>query len=124
LVAILGSETFDVAEIDSTTLTFGPNGAALVSAEVSDVNGDGTPDLVSEYPTPATGIAFGDDLACISAATLDGEVLEGCDSLQTISCGIGFELALLLPPLAYLYQRRRRPRPSTPRTKKRAIEVR
>jgi hypothetical protein len=106
-VAILGSETFDVAEIDSATLAFGRNGAALVSAEFSDANGDGTRDLVSEYPIPATGIAFGDDSACISGATIDGEVIEGCDSLQTISCGIGFELALLVPVLMWLHGRKR-----------------
>jgi subtilisin family serine protease len=109
-VAILGSETFVVAAIDSTTLAFGPNGAGLVIDRISDVNGDGAPDLVSEHPIAATGIAFDDDLACISGATIHGEVFEGCDGMRTVSaaCGIGFELALLLPPLLYLYQRRRR----------------
>ena len=108
-VAILGSETFVVAAIDSTTLAFGPNGAGLVIDRISDVNGDGAPDLVSEHPIPATGIGFGTNRACISGATIDGEVFEGCDGLRTMSgaCGIGFELALLLPGLMWLRQRRR-----------------
>jgi hypothetical protein len=83
-VAILGSETLDVAEIDQTTLAFGPDGAMPAHAHggrFKDVNEDGIMDLVSHYRTDETGIAFGDTEACISGERLDGGEFEGCDEI-------------------------------------------
>jgi hypothetical protein len=112
-VAILGSEAFNVAEVDLAMLAFGPSGAVPVSDHAVDVNGDGALDLVSNYPTQATGIASGDTLACVTGETVHGEAFEGCDAVNTNSpptCGIGFELALLLPQLMWLRRRLRRTR--------------
>ncbi len=92
-VAILGSEIFDVTEIDVTTLAFGPAGAApahdltdsIVYAEhLGDVNGDGLTDLVSHYRTQETGIAPGDTQACLMGDLISGVPIVGCDTIRTV----------------------------------------
>ena len=68
-LAVLGSEVFDVTDVDVTTLAFGPDGAAtshdltkpgLFEDHLRDVNDDGFTDLVSHHRTKETGISPGD----------------------------------------------------------------
>jgi hypothetical protein len=117
-VALFSSDAFDVADVDVTTLAFGPSGAApafdLTHAWVYwlshwDVNGDGRKDLLSYYRTQETGISVGDTDACLNGETSNGIPFEGCDAVTTTSfvCGLGAELVLLLPPLMWLSGRRR-----------------
>jgi hypothetical protein len=117
-VAILGSDTLDVADVDVTTLAFGTNGAPIkhdlddsadLAAHVQDVNEDGLTDLVSHYTTRDTGIVGGDMRACLTGETFGGVLFGDCDEIitQTPSgagggaCGLGFELALLVPLLEW-----------------------
>ncbi len=85
-VAILGSESFDVADVDVTTLVFGPDGAAPVNlrAHLVDVNHDGFKDLLTQYKIQETGIARGDIEVCITGNTFDGITIVGCDDIRTV----------------------------------------
>ena len=87
-VAILGSESLDVREIDRATLVFGPShaGPAIPSNDgVRDVNRDGFPDLVVHFRLDEAGIAPDDTRACVAGRLLTGARIEGCDGIQIVS---------------------------------------
>jgi len=84
-VAILGAEDFDVADVDVTTLAFGPDRAPpahMAGGHAADFNGDGFRDLLSHYRVPKTGLASGDASACVIGKLLDGTPIEGCDAVM------------------------------------------
>jgi len=113
-VAILGSDTFDVLDVDVEALAFGPTGTVGAApahnsgGQLADLNGDGFTDLLSHYRTQETGITAGDTEACVMGRKLDGMLFEGCDAILVLkACGLGFELALVVPGLMWLRQKRR-----------------
>ena len=82
-VAILGSDTFDVSEVDVSTLVFGPSDATPAhNGHLDDVNGDGLPDLVTHYVQKLTGLASSDTEACLTGETLDGTPIVACDAVR------------------------------------------
>jgi hypothetical protein len=95
-VALLGSENFDVADIDVTTLRFGPGEASpahdltdlfTYNNHLQDVNLDGFMDLMTHFPMQDTGIACGDESATLTGSLLSGYPIEGTDSVRTVGCG-------------------------------------
>jgi len=83
-VALLGAAELDVAQVAVASLGFGPLAAPAVQARVRDVDGDGRPDLVTAHRVPETGIALGDEQACLAGALADGTALFGCDAVRTV----------------------------------------
>ena len=90
-MAILGSDSFDVGDVDVTTLAFGPLGASprhdltdsvVYTAHLQDVNNDGFDDLISHFRTQRTGISVGDTEACLTADLTGGGSIIGCDSIR------------------------------------------
>jgi hypothetical protein len=87
-VAILGSDTFDVADVDVVALAFGPAGAPIahLNGHLQDTNFDGIIDLMLHFRTQDTGIVCGDESATLTGQTLEGQPIEGSDSIQTVGC--------------------------------------
>ena len=117
LVAILGSAEVDVRDVDVTTLAFGPGRAApaldltypvIYSLSLGDVNRDGEDDLMATFFYGEAELPLGESEACVTGEIADVQ-FEGCDTVAVFlpGCGVGFELAFLLPPLMWLYEKRR-----------------
>lgn len=88
-VAILSSATFDaLSEVDATSLTFGRTGdeasLAFCNRASEDVNGDGLPDLVCHFKTPATGFLLSDTQGVLKGMTVSGPAIRGTDSVRLV----------------------------------------
>ena len=91
-VAILGSDEFDVADVDVTTLKFGPNEAdpfhdltdsAVYAEHLEDVNADSYMDLVLHFKIQELGLT--DEIeATLTGSTLDEIPIGGTDSVNIV----------------------------------------
>jgi len=87
-VAILTTDTFDATTVKAVTVRFGAAGTEAVPVQVAveDVNGDGRPDLLLSFNTPATGITCGVTSASLTGQTFSGQAIKGTDAIQTVGC--------------------------------------
>lgn len=85
-VAILGSDSFDVAAIDQQTLSFGGlvvrvRGNRYPQCGADDVNADGHIDLVCQFEDDAGMWQAGNDEATLTGQLLNGTVIHGSDEI-------------------------------------------
>jgi len=86
-VAILGSGSLDVRTIDTSTVRLGISQTAPRNgAHIEDVNGDGIPDLMFQFPTQDAGVQCGDTVVIISGKTVSGAAIAGFDTIRTVGC--------------------------------------
>jgi len=89
-VAILGTDTFDVSNIDQSTLSFGGldvriRGNKWPSCGLEDTNGDGLLDLVCQFQDNPDYWSAGDsDYATLTGELLNGTPFEGVDSICVV----------------------------------------
>jgi hypothetical protein len=86
-VLMLGSEAFDVADVDVTTLAFGPSGGTLAHPKgphVLDRTHDGNTDMLAHFRVNEAGVASGDGEQCVTGELLDGTPFRGCDTVRTV----------------------------------------
>jgi GH25 family lysozyme M1 (1,4-beta-N-acetylmuramidase) len=86
-VAILSDAAFNAStEIDTASLTFGHTGneRSLAFCNVSDVNGDGIPDLDCHFNTEDTGFQSGDITGVLKGMTLTGIPVRGTGSISVV----------------------------------------
>jgi hypothetical protein len=92
-VTLFGSATFDVTQVDLSSLTFGRtgdersllvknNGTYQVSFE--DVNHDGYLDLVMHFDTQLTGFQLGDTVGILKGKLRNGKKFKGTDSVRIL----------------------------------------
>jgi hypothetical protein len=86
-VAILGTATFDVATVDAASVRLGRGAAPPQDGgHLEDVNGDGIPDLVLQFPTALVAVRCGDSSIALTGQTTTGTPITGSDSLVTVGC--------------------------------------
>jgi hypothetical protein len=84
-VALLGGATFDVTDVDWSTVAFaGDTTEAHGKVHYSDVNGDGFLDAVLHFETQETNIAPSDTEACLTGQLTNGVAFVACDSVRPI----------------------------------------
>jgi hypothetical protein len=88
-VTIFGSASFNVSQVDASTLKLGRSGAAALPslAQFRDTNRDGFVDLTVVFRTIDTGIRWGDTEVELTGRNYLTEPFNGADAIETIRCG-------------------------------------
>lgn len=86
-VAILTTDSFDASTVDADTVLFGVTGteSSPIHSALSDVDNDGDLDMIFQFPVLDTGLVIGDTQAQLTGETLDGQLIEGSDSINIVS---------------------------------------
>ena len=87
-VAVLGSDTFDVTNINSSTIKFGKTGteASPVRAPLlRDLNRDGKVDAMYGFMTFSSGFGLGDTQGILTGKLNDGTDIKGTDSVLVLN---------------------------------------
>jgi hypothetical protein len=116
-VAILTTDSFDATTVDHTTVHFAGASEVHLDREGAphrhdeeDVDEDGDIDLAFHFLLGDTGLACNATSATLLGETFDGVPSGGTDSIRLLEgtrrCGLGFELAMWLPGLAWLARKR------------------
>ncbi len=86
-VALFGAQGFAVADVDSSTVRFGPTGteaSPVRTPTILDLNGDGFEDAMYGFTTFDCGFALGDTMGYLTGKTTSGTALQGSDSVTVL----------------------------------------
>ena len=83
--AVLGTEEFNVTQIDPCTVYL--SGAAAARWHNEDVNGDGRMDLLFQFPITELELEPEDSEAVLTGTTWSGVAIRGSDAVQLVSNG-------------------------------------
>jgi len=83
-LAVLSDSTFDATTVDRSNVVFAGAFPLPIGQTPEDVNGDGLLDVVLHFKTQDLNLQPGDTEACLSGKTLDGQDIEGCDSVRIV----------------------------------------
>lgn len=80
-------QDFSPLQVDETTVSFGPAGAANIAAPLKgDFDGDGITDKAVAFNTQDTGIACGDTEVIMTGQTYTGEQFTATGPIETVDC--------------------------------------
>ncbi len=87
-VALFGSASLSVQDIDWATVRFGPGKAApwRIPRDPKDGDGDGQVDTVVHFRTQETGLGCVDESATLTGETVNGRPFEASDVVQILGC--------------------------------------
>jgi len=87
-VAVLSTSFFNASTIELNSIRFGKTGneAHPVHWVYEDMDSDGDLDLIVHFETSEIGFQCGDSMAFLKGKTLDGQELEGSDTIKTVGC--------------------------------------
>ena len=87
-VAIFGSADVNASSINVASVRAGRTGieASVVSSSISDVNGDGHPDLVATFNLQDLELACGDMQLHLTGQLSEGSTIRGSDQLNLLGC--------------------------------------